>query len=1151
MRKLVLLLAVALPLIALLAAAQETPRGDAWRCVSTKAGTILCCWWEFQVCSITAGTPTSVYEVAARSENYNSMAVNSDLWGSVAEDRYGEWEFGYLPAENKFAAEDEFYWVTSRFYHNYSLTGKWYAGVYIYAEIFWYRWFDITLIGTVGSVYTEIEYPKLNSYVVEHYGSWNKYLSPSVEVKKGAGPNGMVLSGYIGYSGEVSFSQPTVVEGRGSQVGWMEYKVIIGKVQGHFFMAGNLINSAQKPKPQPKPDSVSVWARDDATGRAILNASVSVCWYDWYWYSYYCANETTPTGRSGSRFELTAYNSSGLWLARTDVGWYSSWGWLSQDPLLPGRYLIPRANTYTSQPLSGAHLVRLYVVGSLARVYLQVEDPPGSGSYKTVAQGELPDWGGGWGYSGVLQLNNQRLRITYSDTNQWHPAEFSGEVEVAEPLTGSAQLAGWEVYKGSDLVIKTSSATVGEFGSGDGSSYTAIAVYSLQRKLTVKLVKPDGTPAYGAWVKVDGVEYSDCADGKCDGVITVNVGAGAHTVQVLDTYYNKTVAERGLWSATSTTYNQRYHWQRYTFWKWSDGDASNPRTVTVSNDTTLVAYVWDEKRLWILYEPRYGSDPWGVKAVSLPDRYSGYVGKMVPYGTSFWLRPGESFTLQAVEGGAARFLRWEIATECYPRNPYSVDPIISLAMGGYGLALRAVFRLGPSNQTMYLPGEGVPNPVFWSIYEQYAGYGCDGRKGTWLLNVTAVHAAAQTAFSSDSRMWIYALLVKPGTLETAWVPVNGSWKLRMDKDWDAVAHKLEDCSLDNPYADACRYTAYTASSISDFPQVVSGAPSKYRGWRLVALAAWKPLLPNESYNAGAVSAVWSGSATYALYNVTFKHVDSGWVYWQPVAVSALRIESATAKYKLGSYDSQLRRSPIYMWIEAVVDWAYVPPNSTLPSLPPNVTLWMAGFKPSRVWNVGVALENSAGVVVWAPRGSAYGATGKLYTLSIGDTELFYREPRGLNQGSRAFRLVARFVARAGQPGVRVDDGIPVKAELGFTLAPATAVIAGFKNNDPWKLVVDWDCFTSGSLPLSQARMNVRYLADFCYEWGPVDPYNGTLPPLGRKLLNSVYPTVLVSDVDPDYWVAFYPIPSGNQYPVAPNSVVPVPLPAKYPPRAKG
>jgi hypothetical protein len=214
---------------------------------------------------------------------------------------------------------------------------------------------------------------------------------------------------------------------------------------------------------------------------------------------------------------------------------------------------------------------------------------------------------------------------------------------------------------------------------------------------------------------------------------------------------------------------------------------------------------------------------------------------------------------------------------------------------------------------------------------------------------------------------------------------------------------------------------------------------------------------------------------------------------------------------------------------------------------------MAGFKPHRIGNAGVALENDAGVVVWAPRGSAYGSTSKLYTLALGDTETFYNEPKGLNQGSRGFRLVARFVARAGQPGVRVDDGIPVKAEVSFTLAPATAVIVGLENNDPSRLVVDWDCFSSGSLPFSQARMNLNDLtADIYYEWGPVDPYNGTLPPLGHDVVRGVYPNKgSTVSVNPDYWVAFYPIPSGNQCTVERGKTVPVPLPAKYPPRARG
>jgi hypothetical protein len=675
-----------------------------------------------------------------------------------------------------------------------------------------------------------------------------------------------------------------------------------------------------------------------------------------------------------------------------------------------------------------------------------------------------------------------------------------------------------------------------------GSSKSATAVYQeapATATLTVQVYRaavsgPTTAPANGTKVKIGNTVYTADSSGRVS--VTVNAGSTV-SVQILDTYYRQ---------------NLNVYWRRYTFWRWSDGSTSNPRSFTVSSSTTLTAYVYDERLLLVLYEPRYGSDPWGVKAVSLPSRYNSYVGQMLPYNASFWLRSGESFTLQAVEGGAARFLRWDTATECYPRNPYTTNPVISLTVGSYGLAVRAVFRLGPSNQTMYLPGEGVPNPVFWPIYEQYAGYGCDGRKGTWLLNVTALTSQAQTAFNLDSRVWIYALLVNSSSiLDSVWVPVNGSWKLRMDKDWDAAAHKLDDCSLDNPYADACRYVAYDANSVSDFPQVVAGAPSKYRGWRLIGLAAWKPLLPGESYSRAALDAVWSGSATYALYNVTFKHVDSGWVYWQPVAVSALKIVNATARYKLSSYDSQLRRSPIYMWIEAVVNWTYVPPNSTLPSLPPNVTLWMAGFKPHRIGNAGVALENDAGVVVWAARGSAYGTTGKLYTLSIGDTELFYREPKGLNQANRTFWLVARFVARAGQPGVRVDDGIPAKAEMSFKLAPATAFIAGFANNDPSQLIVDWSFFTSGSNPGAPGR---RYPATLYYEWGPVDPYNGTLPPLGRSPPLTGDPPLPIPPVNPDYWVAFYPIPyeSGEEkWTIKPGQEVPVPLYSKYPPRARG
>jgi hypothetical protein len=94
----------------------------------------------------------------------------------------------------------------------------------------------------------------------------------------------------------------------------------------------------------------------------------------------------------------------------------------------------------------------------------------------------------------------------------------------------------------------------------------------------------------------------------------VNAGSTV-SVQILDTYYRQ---------------NLNVYWRRYTFWRWSDGSTSNPRSFTVSSSTTVTAYVYDERLLLVLYEPRYGSDPWGVKAVSLPSRYASYVGQMLP-----------------------------------------------------------------------------------------------------------------------------------------------------------------------------------------------------------------------------------------------------------------------------------------------------------------------------------------------------------------------------------------------------------------------------------------------------------------------------------------------------------------------------------------
>ncbi|MCC6051334.1 MAG: hypothetical protein LM580_11530, partial [Thermofilum sp.] len=545
MRKLVLLLLAALAVLPL---AQLKAGND---CSCGGAATI--------TCSITV----SGYEVRATGCNFrNSFGGVVQFFGDTADDQYGNWAIRYLPAE---MMQDMDYYAVATFWHNYTVRGTWRPEGEVWTYLVWDRWESGSVAYSDGTVAVKVEYPQFGwtwetgrpSRVVLH----TPPTSPQ---------HGNTTIDWKGFANgpSKSFSSNTVVEGSGWIAGWLKYSVWRGKVRGAWYLLGQIVQP-----PPPKPDSVSVWARDDATGRAILNASVRVWWRGDYCVGMYCSNRTTPTGQRGCGFNLEAYSSGATWAA-VDPGWQpecaSPWlcgGTASQMLDKYGVYnvfsLYVGVNPMRTKALTGTFLVQVALQGSNANaVELQVEDPPGSGKYAVLERAEDTIFYRPYlSYKRVLTLNNQRLRIVvYSGPSYFGWPSASGWTVVAEPASGIAQPAGWEVYKGSDLILKTSSAETGWFGAYEGNSYTAIAVYSLQRKLTVKLVKPDGTPAYGAWIKVDGVEYSDCGDGVCDGIITVNVGAGPHTVEVLDTYYNKTVAERGLWSATSTTYNQRYHW---------------------------------------------------------------------------------------------------------------------------------------------------------------------------------------------------------------------------------------------------------------------------------------------------------------------------------------------------------------------------------------------------------------------------------------------------------------------------------------------------------------------------------------------------------------------------------------------------------------
>jgi hypothetical protein len=109
------------------------------------------------------------------------------------------------------------------------------------------------------------------------------------------------------------------------------------------------------------------------------------------------------------------------------------------------------------------------------------------------------------------------------------------------------------------------------------------------------------------------------------------------------------------------------NWARYTFWKWSDGSASNPRSFTVSQDTTVTAYVYDERKLYVTY----GS--------------GGYVkvgGQRVDSGWSGWFRYGSSVTLEAVPSSGYVLQKWQRAIDGGSLTDYSVRIKETLSASG-------------------------------------------------------------------------------------------------------------------------------------------------------------------------------------------------------------------------------------------------------------------------------------------------------------------------------------------------------------------------------------------------------------------------------------------------------------------------------------
>ena len=228
-------------------------------------------------------------------------------------------------------------------------------------------------------------------------------------------------------------------------------------------------------------------------------------------------------------------------------------------------------------------------------------------------------------------------QITSSGSvNPVYHAEYQLIVSVSPSGAGSISLNPSSpdgYYDDGTIVTATASANVGYTFSKwqlDGSDYstsnptnvtmdmphTLTAVFTgATYQLTVYVYRSGTTTGIeGVTVKVDGTSYSTDLNGS----VQVTVSYGSHTVEVMSPY-----------SPSSGT--------QYVFTQWGDGSTSNPRSITVTGDTALTAYMKLQYYLTMQVSPSGG-------------------GSVSP--SSGWYDAGSSVTISATPSSGWAFERW-------------------------------------------------------------------------------------------------------------------------------------------------------------------------------------------------------------------------------------------------------------------------------------------------------------------------------------------------------------------------------------------------------------------------------------------------------------------------------------------------------------
>jgi len=166
-------------------------------------------------------------------------------------------------------------------------------------------------------------------------------------------------------------------------------------------------------------------------------------------------------------------------------------------------------------------------------------------------------------------------------------------------------------------------------------------------------------------IRVDGTEYKTDTSGK----VQVQVSYGSHTVEIL----------------TPTGYNVRF-----LFLNWSDGSTDNPRTINVTGDTTLNAYVKRQYYLTIQASPSSG-------------------GSVSP--SSGWYDHGSSVQINATPASGWAFDRWVgLGTGSYSGTSAFASITINAPINETAYFYTFLISVSPSNGSI-VAGESVTATV--------------------------------------------------------------------------------------------------------------------------------------------------------------------------------------------------------------------------------------------------------------------------------------------------------------------------------------------------------------------------------------------------------------------------------------------------------